>query len=74
MSIDTSSINGVVVTWVVATKWRAASTRRGFDSLLMQLFFALFKVPFYPTADDLPPRKQFKANYRVIFVVFVGGG
>jgi len=33
----------------------------------MQLFFVLFKVPFYPTADDLPPRKQFKANCRVIF-------
>ena len=33
------SINGVVVTWVVATNWRAASTRRGFDSPLMQTFF-----------------------------------
>ena len=33
------SINGVVVTWVVATEWRAASTRRGFDSPLMQLVF-----------------------------------
>ena len=38
------SINGVVVTWVVATKRRAASTRRGFDSLLMQTFLFLFCV------------------------------
>jgi hypothetical protein len=34
------SINGVVVTWVVATKWRAASTRRGFDSPLMHAFWS----------------------------------
>ena len=33
-----SSIDGVVVTWVVATKRRAASTRRGFDSLSMHIF------------------------------------
>ena len=35
-----ASINGVVVTWVVATKWRTASTRRGFDSPLMQTFLS----------------------------------
>jgi hypothetical protein len=35
---STPSINGVVVTWVVATERREVSTRRGFDSLLMHMF------------------------------------
>jgi len=37
-----SSINVVVVTCVVATKWRGGSTRQDFDSLLSNASFLLF--------------------------------
>ena len=39
---EVQCIVGVVVTWVVATCWNAPSTRPGFDSRTMQLFFFFF--------------------------------
>ena len=44
-----SSINGVVVTWIVATQQAPISIRRGFDSLLMQSFFLCLFSFAYPS-------------------------
>ena len=62
-----SSINGVVVTWVVAISWRAASTRRGFDSPLMQFFvflafFNIFTVEVH--SDTALYSKDVNIRYR----------